>query len=72
MSVRVTGIVKWFNITKGYGYISIDGSEDLFVHYSSIVGVGYYSFFEKGQKVEFSIQKGRYGSQAQDVVALSN
>ncbi len=70
MSDRVTGTVKWFNASKGYGFISNDEGEDLFVHFSSIRDNGGYRTLEEGQEVEFTIGEGKKGPQAQDVVAL--
>ncbi|WP_280737360.1 MULTISPECIES: cold shock domain-containing protein [unclassified Enterococcus] len=61
------GTVKWFNNEKGFGFISIDGQEDVFVHFSAIQGDGYKSL-EEGQAVEFSIVDGVRGPQAADVV----
>jgi CspA family cold shock protein len=69
MSERVTGTVKWFNGTKGYGFIEHEGGEDVFVHYSSIRGEGFRNL-EEGQKVEFTIEQGRKGLQASDVVVI--
>jgi len=69
MSERVIGTVKWFNGTKGYGFISRDGGPDVFVHYSAIQSQGFRSL-EEGQKVEFSIEKGPKGLQAVNVTAL--
>jgi CspA family cold shock protein len=68
MAERVNGIVKWFNASKGYGFIQVDGSEDVFVHYRAIKGDGYRSLNE-GQKVEFIIKSGPKGPQAEDVSA---
>ena len=70
MSERVVGVVKWFNASKGYGFISTNEGEDLFVHYSSIRDEGGYRTLEEGQKVEFTIGEGKKGLQAQDVVVL--
>ena len=70
MSERQTGTVKWFNGTKGYGFIEQDSGGDIFVHYSAIVGEGYRNL-EDGQRVEFSVTEGPKGPQAQDVVALN-
>ena len=69
MSERVTGTVKWFNGTKGYGFIEQEGGEDVFVHYSAIRGEGFRNL-EEGQRVEFTIEQGRKGLQAGDVVVL--
>ena len=69
MSERIVGTVKWFNNTKGYGFIGRDGGEDVFVHFSAIKGEGFKTL-EEGQKVEFSIQEGPKGLQAADVVKV--
>ena len=61
-----TGIVKFFDAQKGYGFISREGGEDVFVHYSNISGSGYRSL-EQGQQVEFEIGPGRKGDEAQNV-----
>ncbi len=62
-----TGTVKWFNNTKGYGFIAPDdGGEDVFVHHSAIVMEGYRKLAE-GQKVEFEVTTGPKGLQAQNV-----
>ena len=63
------GIVKWFNGSKGYGFIERDAGGDVFVHYNSIVGEGYKNL-EEGQRVEFEVTQGEKGPNAQDVVAL--
>ncbi|MFD4399453.1 cold-shock protein [Kitasatospora sp. NPDC058397] len=64
------GTVKWFNAEKGFGFIAPDvPGPDLFVHYSSIVGVGYRSL-EEGQRVEYQVEQGPKGPQAVDVVGL--
>ena len=63
----MTGTVKWFNESKGYGFISpSDGKPDVFVHYSAIVGSGYRSLVE-GQAVSFEVEKGPKGLQAAQV-----
>ena len=70
MAERVTGTVKWFNNSKGFGFISGDGLErDIFVHISAIQGDGYRSL-EEGQTVEFSVVEGDKGLQARDVIVL--
>lgn len=61
-----TGTVKWFNSQKGYGFITVDGGEDVFVHFSSIQSDGYKSL-EEGQKVTFDIENGTKGPQAANV-----
>ena len=66
MSDRITGTVKWFNSSKGFGFISRDGGPDVFVHFSAIKGDGYKSLTE-GQQVEFTIEQGPKGLQAADV-----
>ena len=66
MAERETGTVKWFNGSKGYGFLTRDDGGDVFVHYSTIRGVGYRSL-EEGQKVEFLVVEGDKGPQAQDV-----
>jgi len=69
MSERVTGTVKWFNGQKGYGFISRDGGEDVFVHYSAIEGQGFRNLTE-GDRVEFVIEQGQKGPAAADVRRL--
>ena len=64
-----TGTVKFFNAEKGYGFISVEGAKDVFVHYSNIQGNGYRTL-EEGQKVEFDIAPGRKGDEAQNVRAI--
>lgn len=70
MSERITGIVKWFNRTKGYGFISREGGKDVFVHYTAIQGGGFRNL-EEGQQVEFGVEESPKGPQAVDVVVLS-
>ncbi|MBK5240567.1 cold-shock protein [Clostridium sp.] len=64
-----TGIVKWFNSEKGFGFLSIEGEEDVFVHFSAIEGDGYKSL-EEGQQVQFEITTGARGPQASNVTKL--
>ena len=68
MSDRVLGTVKWFNGSKGYGFIEREDGDDVFVHYSAILGEGFRNL-EEGQRVEFSIEQGAKGLQATEVVA---
>jgi len=67
----VQGIVRWFNNSKGYGFIGRDDGPDVFVHYTAIVGEGYKTLNE-GDKVEFEIVQGPKGPQASNVVKLTN
>lgn len=64
-----TGTVKFFNAEKGFGFISREDGDDVFVHYSNIEGSGYRSL-EEGQRVEFEIGQGRKGDEAQNVRAI--
>ena len=64
-----TGTVKWFNAEKGYGFISIDGEDDVFVHYSAIQTDGFKTL-EEGQQVQFEIVQGGKGPQAANVARL--
>jgi len=66
MDMRETGLVRWFNDSKGYGFIQRDKGSDLFVHYSEINAEGYRTL-EKGQKVEFNVISSERGPQAQSV-----
>lgn len=67
--MKLTGRVKWFNDSKGYGFIEQEGGRDIFVHYTAIQGEGFKSLAE-GQKVEFEISEGAKGPQATKVVKL--
>jgi Cold shock proteins len=60
------GTVKWFNNEKGFGFISVEGGDDVFVHFSAIQGDGFKSL-EEGQEVEFTIVEGSRGPQAAEV-----
>ena len=64
-----TGVVKWFNNEKGFGFISVEGEGDVFVHFSAIQGEGYKSL-EEGQSVQFDVVEGVKGPQASNVVRL--
>ena len=66
MAERIQGTVKWFNSSKGYGFISQENGEDVFVHYKSIIGEGYKTLNEN-DKVEFVVTEGQKGPQAADV-----
>jgi CspA family cold shock protein len=66
MNERQIGTVKWFNASKGYGFIEREGGPDVFVHFSAIAMDGYKSL-QEGQRVEFSIEKGPKGLQAANV-----
>jgi cold shock protein len=68
-SVKEQGTVKWFNASKGFGFIQRQSGEDVFVHFSAIQGDGYRSLAE-GQAVEFDVTKGPKGLQAANVTAL--
>ncbi len=71
MADRVTGTVKWFNASKGYGFIAYEGGKDLFVHYSAIqdAGNGYRSLNE-GDRVEFDVAESPKGPQATNVLKV--
>ncbi len=69
MSERYVGTVKWFNATKGFGFIGREDGEDVFVHFSAIQMDGYRTL-EEGQRVEFTIEQGPKGLQAANVVVI--
>jgi CspA family cold shock protein len=69
MSEKQQGTVKWFNGSKGYGFIERESGEDLFVHYNAIIGDGYRDL-DEGQRVEFNVVQGQKGPQAHDVVVI--
>lgn len=66
MSERQTGTVKWFNNSKGYGFIESNGGQDVFVHFRAIRGDGFKTL-KDGQKVDFNMIQGQKGLQAEDV-----
>ena len=66
MSTRTTGTVKWFNNAKGFGFISQDNGDDVFVHFRAIQGDGYKTL-DQGQAVEYNLVSGPKGFQAEDV-----
>jgi CspA family cold shock protein len=66
ITMATRGTVKWFNAEKGYGFISREGADDVFVHFSAIQGDGYRTL-EEGQAVEFDVGPGRKGEEAQNV-----
>ncbi len=70
MADRIQGTVKWFNSSKGYGFIAHDGGKDVFVHFSAISMDGYRTLNE-GDKVEFSIEDSPKGPQATNVVKVA-
>jgi len=69
MSERITGTVKWFNESKGFGFISREGGPDVFAHFSAIEGSGFKTLSE-GQRVEFLVTTGQKGPQAENIVPV--
>ena len=69
MADSVKGTVKWFNETKGYGFIAQESGPDVFAHFSAIVGDGFKTLAE-GQQVEFEVTQGAKGPQAENIVPL--
>jgi len=69
VSEREVGTVKWFNGSKGYGFISREGGDDVFVHYSAIMMEGFKTL-DEGQRVEFSVEQGAKGLQAVNVTVV--
>jgi CspA family cold shock protein len=69
MSSKTTGTVKWFNETKGFGFIEQESGPDVFAHYSAILDSGFKTL-QEGQKVEFNLTEGAKGPQAEAIVAL--
>jgi len=70
MAEKVQGTVKWFNSSKGYGFIQRKEGDDVFVHFQAIVGEGYKTL-QEGQQVEFTVTQGQKGPQAQEVKVIS-
>ena len=70
MSERIIGTVKWFNGSKGYGFLEREGGKDVFVHFSAIQADGFKSLNE-GQKVEFTVEQGPKGPQAANVIVIN-
>lgn len=66
---KLRGVVKWFSPEKGFGFIELEGSEDVFVSYSSVLTDGFKTL-KKGQTVEFELEEGERGSQAKGVVVV--
>ena len=69
MDERIVGTVKWFSSVKGYGFITRDRGDDVFVHYTAIQADGFRKL-EEGQRVEFSVEETSKGPQATDVILL--
>jgi len=69
MTTREQGVVKWFNDTKGFGFIQRNGGDDVFVHFRAILGDGHRTLRD-GQRVEFTVVKGQKGFQAEEVRAV--
>ena len=69
MAEKLTGTVKWFNESKGYGFITRDGGPDLFFHFSNIIGTGFRTMRE-GQQVSFTEGQGQKGPQAEEVESM--
>ena len=69
MSDKTTGTVKWFNDSKGFGFIEQESGPDVFAHFSNIAGDGFKSLTE-GQKVEFTVTQGQKGPQAENIVPI--
>ena len=67
--MQSNGTVKWFNAEKGYGFIQVEGGDDVFVHYSAIQGDGFKTL-EEGQRVQFNVVTGNRGPQAENVTKL--
>jgi len=70
MSTITTGIVKWFNSEKGFGFIEQQSGADVFVHFQQIQNSGGYKSLDEGQKVQFTVAKGQKGLQAENVTVI--
>ncbi len=66
---KTTGTVKWFNESKGFGFIEQESGPDVFAHYSAVTGSGFRTLAE-GQKVEFDVTQGQKGPQAENIVPV--
>ena len=71
MSERITGTVKWFNREKGYGFISRENGDDVFVHYSNLQGTGFRNL-EEGDRVEFAVESSPKGPHATEVAVVAS
>ncbi len=69
MSNKISGIVKWFNEAKGFGFIQQESGPDVFAHFSAIASSGFKTLAE-GQRVEFTVVQGKKGPQAENIVAV--
>jgi len=69
MSERINGTVKWFNSSKGYGFLTQNDGADVFVHFTEIRSDGFRTL-EEGQRVEFSVEQGPKGLQAKNVIVV--
>lgn len=69
MSKNTTGTVKWFNESKGFGFLQQESGEDVFAHFSAIAGTGFKTLVE-GQRVSFTVTQGQKGLQAENIVAM--
>ena len=70
MSEKQQGTVKWFNGSKGFGFIERESGDDVFVHYTAIIDDDGFRNLDEGQRVEFTVVQGQKGLQAQDVIAI--